>query len=124
MGMIGEFHPIPKASQLKHNRRTPKRKDRGKFSPDTITAILERDGYACVSCHRSTMIENTPHHVIFKSQGGQGIKRNGVTICRMCHDWAHGKTTGPHGEPEKDGRKFFENWVDQHLDENGDLIVG
>lgn len=116
-----QVRAVPKPS---HNRRTPKRKSRGEFSEQTKKAILERDDYKCVSCHRSTMIENTPHHVIFKSQGGLGEKRNGVTVCRYCHDWAHGKRQGPRGELAREGRYFFEMWVDHHLDANGDRKKG
>jgi 5-methylcytosine-specific restriction endonuclease McrA len=117
--MFDEWNPVAKPS---HNRRTPKRKARGEFSKKTIDEILERDDHKCVSCHRSTMIESIPHHVIFKSQGGEGIKRNGVTICRYCHDWAHGKRKGPNGELTHEGRAFFEMWVDANLDQNGDRI--
>ena len=122
--MFDNWNPVSKESQLNHTRRTPKRKARGEFKQKTIDAILERDQHRCVRCHRSTMIETVPHHVIFKSQGGEGIKRNGVTICRYCHDWAHGKRKGPEGEPERHGREWFEMWVNANLDENGDLIRG
>lgn len=122
MGIYDNWTPA--FAKPTHNRRTPKKKARGEFSKKTIDEILERDGHRCVKCHRSTMIESIPHHVIFKSQGGLGIKRNGVTICRPCHDWAHAKCKGPNGEREGEGRYFFEMWVDENLDENGDLIKG
>lgn len=104
--------PVPKPT--KHKRRTPKRVNRGKFSTDTIQTIGERDGWICVRC-KSPYIENVPHHVIFKSQLGKGTADNGVTICRPCHDWAHGKRKGPNGEPEKDGRKWFEEYRIHYL---------
>jgi 5-methylcytosine-specific restriction endonuclease McrA len=120
MGIYDEWNPVPKPS---HNRRTPKKKARGEFGQKTIQDIFERDGHKCVKCHRTTNLESVPHHVQYKSQGGLGIKRNGVTICRSCHDWAHGKTRGPHGELAREGRYWFEMWVDAHLDENGDRKV-
>lgn len=120
--MIGEFRPVTKESQTKHNRRTPKRKTRGEFSAETKNAIFERDKWRCVKCGANNNLEKVPHHVIFKSQGGLGIKRNGVTICRSCHDWAHGLSRGPYGELTHEGRPWFEMWVDANLDENGERI--
>lgn len=108
------FSPYSKAQQLKHSRKTPKRAIRGKFSPKTIQAIGERDGWLCVKC-KSPYIESVPHHVIFKSQGGLGTIDNGVTICRPCHDWAHGKRKGPYGEPTAEGRKWFEDYRKKYL---------
>jgi 5-methylcytosine-specific restriction endonuclease McrA len=32
-----------------------------------------------------------PHHIIFKSQGGHDTPENLITLCRDCHDNAHGK---------------------------------
>lgn len=108
---VGDFNPCPKPD---HKRGTPKRVNRGKFSQDTIQKIGERDGWKCVRCH-STTIESVPHHVIFKSQGGPGTVDNGVSICRGCHDWAHGKRKGPAGEPAKEGRKWFEQYRIDYL---------
>ncbi|UYL93884.1 HNH endonuclease [Geobacillus phage vB_GthS_PK2.1] len=118
VGIFDEANAVPKPN---HKRRTPKRKSRGEFSQETIRAIWERDGYRCVKCG-SYHLEKVPHHVIYKSQGGRGTKRNGATVCRGCHDWAHGLKPGPFGEPPEQGRKWFEEWVETHLDENGDLI--
>lgn len=118
--MFGEFRPVSKSSQTNHARRTPKRKARGEFSPETKQAIFERDKGKCVKCKRGNNLEAVPHHVIFKSQGGLGTKRNGVTICRDCHDWAHGLKRGPYGELTHEGRYWFEMWVDEYLDDNGD----
>ncbi|WP_137744564.1 HNH endonuclease [Robertmurraya siralis] len=103
------FNPVPKPQ---HKRRVPKRGDRGKFSPKTIKAICERDNYQCVRCG-SYHLEKVPHHVIYKSQLGEGTKRNGVSICISCHQEAHAK---------KEIRKWFEEWVEKNLDENGDRI--
>lgn len=119
MAIFDEVNAVPKPS---HKRRTPKRKARGEFKQKTVDEILERDDHKCVKCRRSNMIESVPHHIIFKSQGGQGEKRNGATVCRHCHDWAHGKAKGPKGEPEKNGRKWFENWQKRKLDQDGDLL--
>ena len=101
------FNPAPKPQ---HNRRVPKRVDRGKFSAKTIKEILERDQFQCVRCG-STHLESVPHHIQFRSQNGLGIKRNGATICIACHREAH---------KYKEVREWFESWKERTLDENGD----
>ena len=102
-----EWNPAPKPS---HNRRVPKKVDRGKFSPKTIKEILERDNFQCVRCG-SYNLEKVPHHITYKSHGGLGTKRNGVTICIQCHQEAH---------KYKEVREWFESWRSRTLDENGD----
>jgi 5-methylcytosine-specific restriction endonuclease McrA len=101
-----------KEDQLKHNRRTPKRKARGEFSKKTKLEIYERDEGLCVRCG-SPHLDSNPHHITFKSQGGEGDKRNGCCICRPCHTWAHNL---------KEGREWFENWRETNLDEKGDKV--
>lgn len=87
-----------------------KRKKQSKnFTPKIKEEIFERDGYACVKCY-SNRLENTPHHIIFKSQGGEGDKRNGATVCIECHRLAHSK---------REVRKWFEDWKENKLDDNG-----
>jgi 5-methylcytosine-specific restriction endonuclease McrA len=105
-----EVNSYSKAQQTNHIRRTPKRVDRGKFSAKTIKEICERDGYQCVRCG-SYHLEKVPHHIIYKSQGGLGEKRNGASICIECHILAH---------KLKEVREWFEIWRDKTLDENGD----
>lgn len=120
MGMFDEVRAVSKKSQTEHKRNKPKAKARGEFSQKTINDIHTRDGKRCVCC-RSYKIEPIPHHIIFRSSLGKGTKDNGATICPLCHLWAHGRSKGPNGEPTKEGRKWFENWRDENLDENGDL---
>ncbi|MEN2765747.1 HNH endonuclease [Ornithinibacillus xuwenensis] len=91
------------------------------FTEKTKRDIFERDNWQCVKCG-SHLIESVPHHIIYKSAGGTGEKRNGVTVCRNCHDWAHHKKDSKFGEPSREGRKWFEKWRDENLDENGDRI--
>ncbi|MBW4083583.1 HNH endonuclease [Paenibacillus sp. S150] len=47
-------------------------------------------------------MEDKPHHVVFKSQGGPGTVDNGVTVCRTCHRWAH---------KSREGRIWFEQFI-------------
>ncbi|BAM46325.1 hypothetical protein AXY_01930 [Amphibacillus xylanus NBRC 15112] len=115
--MIGKYYPYSKEAQLYQNRKRTKNKN---FSMAVKLAIFERDRYRCVKCG-SHLIDSVPHHITYKSQGGQGTKRNGATTCRRCHDWAHHKCQGPYGEPSSEGRKWFEDWRDRMLDEAGNL---
>ena len=117
MGLFDGFNPVPKPS---HKRNKPTAKQRGQFSAKTIQAILARDENKCVKCG-SYHVESVPHHITFRSALGEGTKRNGVTICRRCHDWAHGKCLGSNGELSSEGRYWFEMWRDENLDEKGDL---
>lgn len=93
------FHPAPKPS---FSRGSEKRSIRGKFSKDTIIKIFERDGCCCVRCGSSKDLEEIPHHVIFKSQGGLGTVDNGVTVCRTCHRWGHSC---------REGRMWFVDYI-------------
>jgi 5-methylcytosine-specific restriction endonuclease McrA len=57
--------------------------------------ILERDGGNkdiggnCCLCGRNRSFD--VHHVIYRSHGGGDVEENLVTLCRRCHDKAHGK---------------------------------
>ena len=108
-----------KAQQLKSNRKRKKDKN---FSPRVKQAIFERDNFRCVKC-QSALIESVPHHCRYKSNGGTGEKRNGVVVCRSCHDWAHHKCDSKFGEPSSEGKQWFIDFVDTRLDENGDYIA-
>ncbi|WP_182200114.1 HNH endonuclease [Paraliobacillus salinarum] len=124
VNLRNEFNPYPKSKQLglktKKKRKSPKNKN---FTQAIKLAIFKRDEHRCVKCG-SHKIENVPHHVIYKSQGGLGTKQNGATVCRLCHDWAHHKRKGPNGEPSSEGRQWFVDWCNRCLDENGDRKEG
>lgn len=119
MGMFDEVRAVAKPQ---HKRNKPKAKQRGEFSQKTIKAIRERDEDKCICCG-SYYVEAVPHHIVYKGgKCGAGTKQNGCTICRKCHQWAHGIVKGPNGEPEKEGRYWFLEWQEKNLDENGDMI--
>jgi 5-methylcytosine-specific restriction endonuclease McrA len=44
----------------------------------------------CELCDRWQDID-PPHHIIFKSQGGDDTPENLISLCRDCHNDAHGK---------------------------------
>lgn len=97
-----------KEMQLMNNRKKASRN----FTKETVVEIYERDNYSCVRCG-SNRLDSNPHHIIFKSQGGTGEKRNGATVCMDCHRLAHSK---------RKIRKWFEDWRDKHLDKDGNKI--
>ena len=45
-------------------------------------AVWSRDGYCCVNCGAPGLPEA---HIVRRSQGGLGIEKNVVTLCRICH---------------------------------------
>lgn len=98
------FNPAPKPS---HGRRTPKRKNRGEFSTKVRKEIVTRDKGLCVRC--GGRYEHI-HHVVFRSQGGEGTTDNGVCVCNRCHDWAH---------MSREGRLWFEKYRKLHLIKGG-----
>jgi 5-methylcytosine-specific restriction endonuclease McrA len=56
--------------------------------PPTISnAIYLRDDWKCRHCGNRQTLD--PHHVIFKSAGGEDILTNLLTLCRKCHDDVH-----------------------------------
>lgn len=113
MNLAEQFNPAPKQQ---HKRRTPKKVNRGRFSPLTTQRIFEYDEHRCAYC-RSYRIESVPHHILYKSQGGLGTFDNGATVCPDCHKWAHGLRKGVNGEATTEGRKWFEQYRQRKLEE-------
>lgn len=103
-----DYRPVPKPT---HERRTPKRAQRGEFSSKTRTDIHIRDDGKCVRCGA---LANHIHHIQYRSQLGDNSKRNGASVCFKCHDYAHSS---------REGREWFEIWRDTHLDNQGNLII-
>ena len=50
--------------------------------------VFTRDNWHCRHCNNSHGLD--PHHVIFKSAGGEDMSSNLITLCRWCHDSIHG----------------------------------
>ena len=49
--------------------------------------MYRRDGYHCRFC--KTTHNLTPHHIVFRSQGGTDDLSNLLTLCLRCHDAVH-----------------------------------
>jgi hypothetical protein len=59
-------------------------------------AIALRDGYACRLCRRPCRFDAPqisrradPHHIVFRSAGGEDTLENMLQLCRWCHDDVH-----------------------------------
>jgi len=49
--------------------------------------VLWRDNYSCQHC--SAQKELNAHHIRQKSEGGTDTPKNGITLCKKCHDELH-----------------------------------
>lgn len=50
---------------------------------------FRRDGWKCRHCRNRNGLH--PHHVIYKSKGGQDVLNNLLTLCFICHEAIHGR---------------------------------
>jgi len=50
---------------------------------ETRRDIWERCGGKCEYCGKKAI---DPHHIIYRSHGGDNKKENIVALCRTCHD--------------------------------------
>lgn len=71
------------AGRLLPRRRADVRAQRRRLSMAERTAILDRDGWACVWCGSTTDLELD--HVIPWSRGGACSATNLQTLCRRCN---------------------------------------
>lgn len=51
-------------------------------------AMYQRDNWRCRVCNDSRTL--TPHHIVYRSQGGTHDLDNLITLCTKCHDDVHG----------------------------------
>lgn len=51
-----------------------------------ITAVFERDLWRCRNCGFRRL---HAHHIVFRSEGGEDIRSNLVSLCPCCHDAVH-----------------------------------
>ena len=52
--------------------------------------LYANDYLICEKCLKRNSVD--VHHIVYKSAGGSDIPSNFIALCRLCHDWAHGKT--------------------------------
>jgi 5-methylcytosine-specific restriction endonuclease McrA len=51
--------------------------------------VLERDGWRCQFC--GSMQNLQVHHLKFRSQSGDDVEQNLITLCAQCHASIHSK---------------------------------
>ena len=49
--------------------------------------VLERDGWRCQACGKRANLQ--VHHIVLRSQSGDDIEDNLITLCSECHDQIH-----------------------------------
>ena len=49
--------------------------------------VLQRDGWRCQQCGSRTNLQ--VHHIQLRSQSGDDVERNLITLCSECHDQIH-----------------------------------
>ena len=66
--------------------------------------VSKRDKNICQLCYKYT--KASPHHVIFRSQGGSDVIENLITLCHKCHTELHsGKQSKIYRQRAKDKMK-------------------
>lgn len=71
--------------------KKPPTRLKGKKLQALLVAVLERDGHACQDedCPGGFPLDS-PHHIVFRSQGGEDTMENLTTLCLHCHGKRHG----------------------------------
>jgi 5-methylcytosine-specific restriction endonuclease McrA len=49
--------------------------------------VLQRDGWRCQQCGSRTKLQ--VHHIQLRSQSGDDVEGNLITLCSECHDQIH-----------------------------------
>ena len=52
--------------------------------------MVKRYGLDNPRCERCGAVAVDVHHIIFRSQGGSDMPINLISLCRSCHEMAHG----------------------------------
>ena len=92
LGGETNYVKMQKKDRMKVQKRSPVRLKGAKLKA-LILSVLERDNYTCQGekCPGKFALDS-PHHIIFKSQGGSDTEDNLITLCRYCHGKRHGIT--------------------------------
>jgi 5-methylcytosine-specific restriction endonuclease McrA len=69
--------------------KDPPARLRGHALYELYEHVFDRDNYTCQECG-SNQLDKAPHHIVFKSQGGEDAPENLITLCIVCHGKKHG----------------------------------
>ena len=68
------------------NKRPRVQLDREAYQ-ELCRQVLQRDGWRCQQCGSRTNLQ--VHHIQLRSQSGDDVERNLITLCSECHDQIH-----------------------------------
>jgi 5-methylcytosine-specific restriction endonuclease McrA len=72
-------------------KKIPTKNPRLRLDPDSYRKlheqVLERDGWRCQVC--GSMQNLQVHHLKFRSQSGDDVEQNLITLCAECHEQMH-----------------------------------
>ena len=76
-----------------YSTRLRQKRPRLKLDPEEYTVVrnqvLERDGWRCQECGSMKGLE--VHHIKRRSQLGDDVMENLITLCAGCHGKSHGR---------------------------------
>ena len=91
--------------------RADKRKKVKAASMKMRQDVRGRDGNQCQSCHIPVFVHAANplhraqvHHIQFRSQGGQNVMKNMITVCAECHAKIHAHEIDVRGTNANDVR--------------------
>lgn len=92
-GRVGKPNPKPRPGLL--TRADKRKKDKAEMMKVRAN-VRARDGNQCQSCHIPVFVfaanplqRAQVHHIQFRSQGGQNVFKNLITVCAECHAKIH-----------------------------------
>jgi 5-methylcytosine-specific restriction endonuclease McrA len=69
----------------------PRKRSRIRLEPEAYEQlhrqVLQRDGWRCQMCGKRANLQ--VHHILLRSQSGDDIEDNLITLCSECHDQIH-----------------------------------
>ncbi len=107
-------------SELCFPKPKRKRREKSNLRQQWRELVLQKDGHRCTNrlCPSKAEEETPridPHHIVFRSQGGEDTLENGVALCAVCHDRVHNGYRDP-SRGRVRGRVYMIEIIEQHKD--------
>lgn len=84
----------------------------GQALRNLVALVYERDQHCCVNCKLWVEDGHKPHHVIYKSHGGNDTLDNLVLLCDKCHYQVH---HGKDSSKVKDKVMRYLEWMNDEV---------
>ena len=68
---------------------------RGRKLHELYMRVYARDKGKCVVCGKGVPVGVPPHHIVYRSRGGEDVMENLVTLCYNCHRAIHDGKIAP-----------------------------